>query len=119
MKTEITVNEMLESLKSISNDVEFRDSNPLFKKPYICGYHGGEDVSFRVCIGDKYDFYIEMKGHTVLNRSTPATKDAFMCFVYILGDMVKSLKTIRQQCYSFPNYTQTDNRDQLIKKILK
>ncbi len=114
----MTPNEMVSILKDII-DVEYREYHPSVRDSYICGFQNSENISIRISFGDKNLYEIEVDGHILMRTYADNSKDTFDSYLFILNDIIDSLKRMKKQCYAFPKYTVEDNRTQKIDKLLK
>ena len=91
------------------------------KNLYIVGYCEISDVSFRIsCIDEKFEFNIEHKGHTLLNKYVDSKKSeqSFETYFFILRETIEFEKTQQERIRKFPNFTKVDNRNNSIESIL-
>jgi hypothetical protein len=121
------IEEILNRLKQIIPDCEFRDpSSWSTKESYICGYDSTNEISIQIsfgkaeALGGEYStFVIEYLGHNRMRKfiENPTEQD-FECYYYILQDLIDSSERIKKQVSSFPKFIREDNRNYKIDKIL-
>jgi len=119
-------------LSKICEGIDFRNKGNYFiEGPYIVGYDGNNDISFRIefcpekTIGKYYYpsgflFHIEWKGHDRLNRriTIEDCDEGFISYKYILEDMINFENKLSKKISDFPKLTTQDNRDKKINEII-
>jgi hypothetical protein len=122
------IEEILNRLKQIIPDCEFRDpSSWSNKEPYICGYDSTNEISIQIsfgkaeALGGEYStFVIEYLGHTKMRKWIKYPSDSdYECYFYILQDLIDSSNRFREQIEKFPNFRTSDNRNYQIDKIFE